>query len=225
MSDSTEREAILDRIRALFARTIENGCTEAEAIAAALAAQRLVARYGITDSELSERRADEAIIEAETAFVCTAWSAHLASTIATAFRCRVTVTRSGLGRKGKRYSFFGYETDAAAARLTFERLHEVGNRLATEEVRRWRRKYPGYSLKGVKSSYCTGFVVGVADELERQAKALMVVVPEEVDVAYEAATKGSGTYYAAKGHITYHSAFDRGRNDGREASRARSIEG
>ena len=224
MSGSMEREAIINRIRALFERTTENGCTEAEAIAAALAAQRLVARYGITDSELSERRANEDIIEAETASVCTTWSAHLASTIATAFRCCVTVTRSGYGSKGKRYSFFGYETDAAAARLAFERLHKVGSRLATEEARRWRREYPGYSLKGVKSSYCTGFVVGVADELERQTKALMVVVPKEVELAYEAATEGSGTY-AAKGHITCRSAFDRGRSDGQDATRARSVEG
>lgn len=135
MSDSIEREAILDRIRALFERTTENGCTEAEAIAAALAAQRLVARYGITDSELSGRREDEDIIEVETASVCTAWSAALASTIATAFRCRVTVTRSGRRSKGKLYTFFGYETDATAAKMAFERLHEVGSRLAVEEVR------------------------------------------------------------------------------------------
>lgn len=224
MSGSMEREAIIDRIRALFERTTENGCTEAEAIAAALAAQRLVARYGITDSELSGRREDEDIIEVETASVCTAWSAALASTIATAFRCRVTVTRSGRRSKGKLYTFFGYETDATAAKMAFERLHEVGSRLAVEEVRRWRRKYPGCSLRGVKSSYCTGFVVGVSDELEQQTKALMVVVPEEVDIAYEAATRGSGTY-AAKGHITHRSAFDQGRSDGRDASRARSAEG
>lgn len=54
MSDSTERETIIGRIKTLFERTVENGCTEAEAIAAALAAQRLIARYDVTDAELSE---------------------------------------------------------------------------------------------------------------------------------------------------------------------------
>lgn len=224
MSDSTEREAILDRIRALFERTTENGCTEAEAIAAALVAQRLIARYDVTDAELSERRTSEDIIEAYTAAVCTAWSANLAATVATAFRCRVAVTRLGRGGSRKRYSFIGYQTDAEAARLAFEHLHEAGSCLATEEVRRWRRKYPGYSLKGVKSSYCTGFVRGVADELERQTKALMVLVPEEVSTAFEAATRGTGTY-APRTRATYRTAFDHGRSDGREASRARSIEG
>ena len=194
MSDSTERETIINRIKTLFEHTVENGCTEAEAIEAALAAQRLIARYDVTDAELSERRDSEDIGYVYTAAVCTAWSANLASTVATAFRCRATVTRLGRGGSRKRYSFIGYQTDAEAARLAFEHLHEVGSRLATVEVRRWRREWPGYSLKGVKSSYCTGFVRGVADELERQTKALMVLVPEEVDAAYEAATTGGGTY-------------------------------
>ena len=224
MSESTERETIIDRIKALFERTTENGCTDAEAIAAALAAQRLIARYDVTDDELSERRADEDIIEAETARVCTAWSAHLASTVATAFRCRVMVSRCYARSRSKLYTFVGYKTDAEAARLAFEHLHAVGSHLATEEVRRWRREYPGYTLKGVKSSYCAGFVRGVADELERQTKALMVLVPEEVNTAFETATKGTGTY-TPRTHATYRSAFDHGRSDGRDASRARSVEG
>ena len=224
MDESAEREAIIERVKALFECTTENGCTEAEAIAAALAAQRLIARYDVTDDELDERRDSEDIIEAKTAPVYTAWSAYLASTVASAFRCRPTVWKMGRGSRRKRYSFIGYPTDAEAARLTFERLHEVGSRLAVEEVRRWRREYPGCSLKGVKSSYYAGFVVGVADELERQTKALMVVVPKEVDAAYEAATKGSGTYTAKSG-ATNLCAFDHGRSDGRDASRARSVEG
>ena len=224
MGESTNRKNIIDRIKSLFERTTENGCTEAEAIAAALAAQRLIARYDVTDGELNERRDSENITEAKTTPVCTAWSAHLASTVATAFRCRTLVWQMGRGSRRKRYSFFGYQTDAEAARLAFEHLHEVGSRLATEVVRRWRREYPGCSLKGVKSSYCTGFVVGVADELERQTKALMVVVPKEVDAACEAVTADAGTY-TVRGGVTNLSAFDRGRGDGRDASRARSVEG
>lgn len=221
MTKSIDREGIIDKIKALFERTIEHGCTEAEAIAAALAAQRLIVRYDVTDDELSERRPSEDITEVWAKPVCTSWSATLAGTIAAAFRCRVAVTRAG---RRKRYSFFGYEADAAAARLAFERLHEVGGRLATEEVRRWRHRYPGYSLKGVKSSYCTGFVRGVADALERQTKALMVVVPEEVDALYEMATEGYGDY-VIRADVTYRSAFNRGRNDGREAAQARSLGG
>ena len=125
MSDSTKHEAIIDRIRALFARTVENGCTKAEAITAALAARRLIVRYGITDSELSEQQTGENVTEVEAASVCTSWSAHLAATVA---------------------------------------------------------------------------------------------------ASYEAVTAGNGCY-CAKSHVTYRSAFDRGRSDGREASRSHSVEG
>lgn len=51
MTDTTSRESVIDKIKALFERTTENGCTEAEAIAAALMAQRLIVRYDVTDAE------------------------------------------------------------------------------------------------------------------------------------------------------------------------------
>lgn len=63
MTETTARENVIAKIKALFERTTENGCTEAEAIAAALAAQRLIVRHNVTDEELSERRADEPIVE------------------------------------------------------------------------------------------------------------------------------------------------------------------
>lgn len=52
MTDNTARENVIAKIKALFERTTENGCTEAEAIAAALAAQRLIVRHNVTDEEL-----------------------------------------------------------------------------------------------------------------------------------------------------------------------------
>lgn len=96
MSESTERETIIDRIKALFERTTENGCTEAEAIAAALTAQHLIARYDVTDDELSERRDSEDIGYVSTTAVCTAWSANLASTVATASRARSVEGQLGI---------------------------------------------------------------------------------------------------------------------------------
>lgn len=54
MNDSTEdpkRKAILARIRAMMARTVANGCTEAEAEAAATLVDKLVAEYEIDLTE------------------------------------------------------------------------------------------------------------------------------------------------------------------------------
>jgi uncharacterized protein DUF2786 len=56
MTDETSkarREATLGRIRALIAKTVKNGCTEAEAKAAAVAVDRLMALYEIDLDEIT----------------------------------------------------------------------------------------------------------------------------------------------------------------------------
>jgi Protein of unknown function (DUF2786) len=51
-TDQEKRSALLDKITALLAKTQANGCTEAEAIASAELAQKLMAKYGLSLSEL-----------------------------------------------------------------------------------------------------------------------------------------------------------------------------
>ncbi|MEW6018431.1 MAG: DUF2786 domain-containing protein, partial [Pseudomonadota bacterium] len=51
----TEREKIAARIRALLAKTVANGCTEEEALAAAQLAAKLLAQYGLTLDEVQMR--------------------------------------------------------------------------------------------------------------------------------------------------------------------------
>lgn len=50
-----QREKICARIRALLAKTVENGCTEDEAIAAAQKAAEMLARYNLTIDEVEMR--------------------------------------------------------------------------------------------------------------------------------------------------------------------------
>ena len=51
----TEREKIAARIRALLAKTVANGCTEDEAVAAAAKAAEMLARYNMTVDEAEMR--------------------------------------------------------------------------------------------------------------------------------------------------------------------------
>lgn len=51
----TERDKIAARIRALLAKTVENGCTEDEAVAAAEKAAEMLARYNLTVDEVQMR--------------------------------------------------------------------------------------------------------------------------------------------------------------------------
>jgi hypothetical protein len=53
-TDQVRRSALLDKISALLAKTQHNGCTEAEALAAAELAQNLMAKYGLSLAELEE---------------------------------------------------------------------------------------------------------------------------------------------------------------------------
>ncbi|WP_289016268.1 DUF2786 domain-containing protein [uncultured Methylobacterium sp.] len=54
---SINRLAAMSRIRALRAKTVSNGCTESEALAAAAKAGELMDRYGLTFSDLEIKKA------------------------------------------------------------------------------------------------------------------------------------------------------------------------
>ena len=48
------RKKMLERVRAIIAKTIDNGCTESEAVAALAKAQELMAAYDIGEAELRQ---------------------------------------------------------------------------------------------------------------------------------------------------------------------------
>lgn len=52
---SPDRSAKADKVRALLAKTVANGCTEEEENAAALLAERLMTKYGLTRDECAPR--------------------------------------------------------------------------------------------------------------------------------------------------------------------------
>jgi Protein of unknown function (DUF2786) len=64
-SHQEKRTALLDKITALLAKTKANGCTESEAIAAAELAEKLMAKYGLSLSELSSISAPSEACEAD----------------------------------------------------------------------------------------------------------------------------------------------------------------
>ena len=54
-----ERESVLNKIRALLAKTMENGCSEAEAMAALGKAQAMKDAYAVTEAELNLTKEEE----------------------------------------------------------------------------------------------------------------------------------------------------------------------
>jgi hypothetical protein len=62
---TTEREKLLDKIRGLVSKTIENGCSEHEALAALSKARAMMDAYAISESELALTKEEKAILRRE----------------------------------------------------------------------------------------------------------------------------------------------------------------
>ncbi len=62
---TTQREGLLGKIRALLAKTTENGCTESETMAALDRARAMMDAYAVTESELALTKEEKAILRRE----------------------------------------------------------------------------------------------------------------------------------------------------------------
>jgi hypothetical protein len=62
---TTQREGLLDKIRGLLAKTLDNGCTESEAMAALDKARAMMDAYSVSESELSLTKEEKAILRRE----------------------------------------------------------------------------------------------------------------------------------------------------------------
>jgi Protein of unknown function (DUF2786) len=60
-----EREGLLNKIRALLAKTMENGCSEAEALTALDKARAMMDAYAVSESKLSLSKEEKAILRRE----------------------------------------------------------------------------------------------------------------------------------------------------------------
>ena len=220
MSNTAGKDSVIAKIKALFARTTENGCTEAEAVASALAAQRLIPQYNVLDDELSER-GPSAIAEVRSAPVSRNWAGPLADVVSRSFGCESYLFYESRRGGKKVFVFMGDEANASAARSTFDFLYRVGSRLANDEARRQRDLCVVRCTRGIRPSFCMGFVQGVEDEFDRQSAALMVVVPKRVTDAFDKRVAGCAAF-DGRSSIANPTAYSKGWHAGREAAQERS---
>lgn len=215
------REDIIERIKKLLALAEDEGATEAEATAAALMAQRLIAQNDVEQWELHSL-AEEPIESHFSEPARSRWRWRLAEVVAPAFRCRHCGTTQRVRYQKdniQRIGFYGYRTDAKAAAITFDFLFKVGCRLA-------RRASRG-KAHGTYNAYVLGYVAGIKGELEKQTQALMIVVPPKVREAYEAYSTGFHKVSTDLSYGTGHDAkeaYDRGVAEGRDAVRSRRMD-
>ena len=105
-TDKARRQGTLGRIRALMAKTKENGCTEAEAAEAARKVDELMALYEIDLDEVSMRQQE--IIKVIVAKTAGHTVEHAAIAIASFTDCRAWLTAGDV-------TFFGFQVDTEIA--------------------------------------------------------------------------------------------------------------
>jgi Protein of unknown function (DUF2786) len=111
--DTADLDRLMQRIRALRAKTVEQGCTEQEALAAAEKVAELLDRYGLNLSELDLRKQSCEGIGVETDRKRRGPIDDCMTTIAAFFDCRVWAETSEDATL--RYIFFGLPADVQAS--------------------------------------------------------------------------------------------------------------
>ena len=141
MNQTTELSQVKARIRALTAKTIANGCTEAEAMAAAEMVGRLLERYALSMDAIEirtarcvqvavpfggrRRRPIDGCVAAIARFCdCKVWLARAASP-------DPMQQKAAASASSNCYVFFGFETETASFRQLNPRLQGVRLRRAS----------------------------------------------------------------------------------------------
>lgn len=213
----TDMNAIANKIQHLLNKTVENGATEAEAQAALLMAQKLMAKYNIELEQQTSSKDFKCSLE-ETKVKPNPRNNSLGNIIANSFAVKGIIY-------GGKWAFFGREANAKAAAEALKFIHrtmEAGIRRVCAE-------------HGLKSSergaafyynaYALGFINGLKEAMAAQTKALCVVVPEDVNNKFNEKFPKLNQY-RGKGMQYHHDqdAYAQGQRDGRSAMDRRSLQ-
>ena len=164
---SNERDRLRSRIAALAAKTIANGCTEAEALAAAAKVAELLDRHALSMSDVEIRASPCVEAAFETARKKRVPLDGCVGAVADVCGCRVWREK---GQHGHRFVFFGLPEEAEAAR---DLLAMIDGAIRTELGRyKTSTAYAAFSHRErhlVNASFVLGMVGGIADQLDRLA--------------------------------------------------------
>lgn len=211
-------EKMITKIKNLF-DLAHNNSNENEAMAAALKAQELMAKYDIQLEQINDadqsREITTEIYRQTGKHEMKTWKYGLAAIIAKNFKCKTF-------SYGSDVAFYGYKEDAKIALQVFTYLYDIGNKLAVKYYNECKKK--GLPTKGAMNTYLIGFRDGVKSVLEKQCTALMIVVPEEVSKNYDIMMADARKITRRLHHSKDTRAYDAGKQAGKDAAQARSLE-
>ena len=206
------REALINKIEKLLSLA-GNNPNEAEAKAAMAKAQKLIAEYNIDENLIGKEKDEIVVLKAEHPNN-NGYRTRLAAVLAPNFRCRVIMV-------GTDVHFIGHKVDAEVCVKVFNYAYKISRRQGSRIERNARKN--GESTHGVFNSYCIGFCDGIKEVLDEQCKALMIIVPEDVNDKLNDMAKGR-----YKGGIRLKgadkSAYLNGVEDGKSHMRSKQLE-
>lgn len=218
-ADQSKIEEVIRKVQKLLALADQSrNPSEAEAIAASMQAQKLLAKYNLEIADITGEEKKEKI-EQVIADVGTGnkWKYTLANAVADSYCCKCYYHGAEM------IVFYGYQSDVLIARRVFMYLFKVGNSLATKYVKA-RRDSGEWQTQGLYNSFCSGFCAGVRSELQKNCTALMLVTPQAVIESFD---KYSENFKAVDHSISMndYDAYTTGEVEGKRALNAQYIEG
>ena len=164
MSGLDALDKLRTRIQGLRAKTIDNGCTEGEALAAAAKVAELLDRYDLSLSDVEIREAPCERREYETHRKKRIPLDDCIGAIADFCDCRVWREKNAAGEA--RYVFFGLRSDIEVAHYLTEVIDaavraELGRYKTTAEYQRFRHQ----DRHVANASFALGMVASIADKL------------------------------------------------------------
>ena len=167
MRQTNELDRVKARIKALAEKTVSNGCTEAEAMAAAEMVGRLLDRYALSMDEIEVREQQCVQVEVRIGGQRRRPVDCCVTAIARFCDCKVWFSRDELGVS---YVFFGFEADTALAAY----LLEVIDRAIQTELATFRtccQRFKGTALRRASISFQQGMATRVAERLNAMHQA------------------------------------------------------
>lgn len=169
MSDDKDR--IAARIRALLAKTVENGCTEDEALSAARKAAEMLARYNLTVDEVQMRASK---FKRDTSHYADAVGERLWKIAdAVAFLTGSRYWVSPVGVSPVAINFFGFDHEVAVARYL---LDICASAMRNQEVK---LKHHHRLLRpSAQRRHILPYLDGMADRLNRRIREMKPPAPQ-----------------------------------------------
>lgn len=206
------KEQLMNKVNKLLALA-GNNPSQAEANAAFAKAQKLIAEYNLNMDEFEDKKEEIVMMPCEHPNN-NGYRTTLSVILGKNFRCRPIMC-------GGTVNFVGYKTDVQVCVQVFNYAYKVSRRNGQKLERQARKE--GRSAHGIFNSYVRGFMAGIKEVLDEQCRALMIVVPSEVDK--ELKERSGGQYKGGMRHTGFdYGAYSSGQKDGRSHMKARQIE-